>query len=138
MTRFVNTCHPGLTSLTLEDGFTRGNVDTPQLKNLTLQSVKFLTLNLEFIQLLSSYVELISHHPSPFSNLKSLKIYPIDVTRLKVTVPKEVQNYVLDSYPDATLTMASHEAIRGVMNVASMRNLMRELQMLLDQWKEYC
>ncbi|MFS7965199.1 hypothetical protein Hanom_Chr08g00759341 [Helianthus anomalus] len=34
--------------------------------------------------------------------------------------------------------MASHEAIRGVMNVASTRNLMRELQMLLDQWKEYC
>ncbi|KAL9996077.1 hypothetical protein Hdeb2414_s0006g00192171 [Helianthus debilis subsp. tardiflorus] len=82
--------------------------------------------------LLSSYVELISHHPSPFSNLKSLKICPVDVTRLKVTMPKEVQNYVLNSSPDATLTMASHEAIRGVMNVASTRKLMRELQMLLD------
>ncbi|KAJ0824560.1 putative F-box domain, leucine-rich repeat domain superfamily, F-box-like domain superfamily [Helianthus annuus] len=205
-----NICHPGLTSLTLEVGFTRVNVDTPQLKNLTikqwegvhlisapnlsslhykylsyvghedddyddlsqlstdllhlekanicikcifeekvaahrivcllqqLQSVKFLTLNLEVVELLSLYVELISHHPSPFANLKSVKIYPVDVTRLKVTVPKEVQNYLLDSSPDATLTMDSREAIRAVMNDTSARNLMRELQMLLDQWKEYC
>ncbi|KAJ0630991.1 putative F-box domain, leucine-rich repeat domain superfamily, F-box-like domain superfamily [Helianthus annuus] len=32
-----NIYHPGLTSLTLEDGFTRVNVDTPQLKNLTIK-----------------------------------------------------------------------------------------------------
>ncbi|KAJ0816129.1 putative F-box domain-containing protein [Helianthus annuus] len=32
-----NICHPGLTSLTLEDGCTRVNVDTPQLKNLTIK-----------------------------------------------------------------------------------------------------
>ncbi|XP_035842026.1 F-box protein At1g60400-like [Helianthus annuus] len=199
-----NIYHPGLTSLTLEDGFTRVNVDTPQLKNLTikqwqgvhlvgpypvddepkpydeededellqlstdllhlekanicincefeekvaahkivcllqqLHSVKFLTLNLEAVKLLSSYVELISHHPSPFANLKSLKIYPVYVTRPKVTMSNEVKNYLLGSSPDATLTMVSHEEIRAVMNVASAQNLIRELEVLLDQWKEYC
>ncbi|KAJ0666245.1 putative F-box domain, leucine-rich repeat domain superfamily, F-box-like domain superfamily [Helianthus annuus] len=205
-----NICHPGLTSLTLEDGFTGVNVDTPQLKKLTikqwegvhlisapnlsslhykdlsyiadedddyddllqlstdllhlekaniciecvikekaaahkivcllqqLQSVKFLTLNLEIVKLLSSYMELISHHPSPFANLKSLKIYPVNVTRPKVTMSNEVKNYLLGSSPDATLTMVSHEEISAVMNVASAQNLMRELQVLLDQWKEYC
>ncbi|KAJ0734806.1 putative leucine-rich repeat domain superfamily [Helianthus annuus] len=35
-----NICHPGLTSLTLEVGFTRVNVDTPQLKNLTIKKWK--------------------------------------------------------------------------------------------------
>ncbi|KAJ0875455.1 putative leucine-rich repeat domain superfamily [Helianthus annuus] len=35
-----NICHAGLTSLTLEDGFTRINVDTPQLKNLTIKNWK--------------------------------------------------------------------------------------------------
>ncbi|KAJ0427750.1 hypothetical protein HanHA300_Chr17g0638551 [Helianthus annuus] len=102
-----------------------------------LHSVKSLTLNLELVKHLSSHVELISHQPSPFANLKSLKIYPVCVTQPKVTMSNEVKNYLLDSSPDVILTMVSYE-IEAVMNVASARNLMRELQVLLDQWKECC
>ncbi|KAI3713664.1 hypothetical protein L1987_72247 [Smallanthus sonchifolius] len=102
-----------------------------------LHSVKFLTLNLELVKLLSSSVELISHQPSPFVNLKCLKIYPPNyVTEPKVTMSTEIKNYLLDGSPGATLTMVSHEEIRAVMNVASARNRMGELQVLLDQWKE--
>ncbi|GKF32940.1 hypothetical protein Tco_0106140, partial [Tanacetum coccineum] len=81
------------------------NVEAPQLKNLIVRGicslkfsadvdfsletldlcisnpnyhagVKFLTLNLEIFELLSSF-EPISHQPSPFANLNSLKIYPV-------------------------------------------------------------
>ncbi|KAF5753681.1 hypothetical protein HanXRQr2_Chr17g0782841 [Helianthus annuus] len=94
--------------------------------------------------LLSSFVELISHQPSPFANLKRLKIYPNCVSRLaedqtkpEVTIMStEVKKYLLDSAPGATLTMVSHDETRAVMNVQSARSLMRELQELLDEWKE--
>ncbi|XP_076902142.1 F-box/LRR-repeat protein At3g26922-like [Bidens hawaiensis] len=72
-------------------------------------NVKFLTLNLEFVKFLSS-VELISHQPSPFANLKSLKIYTHYVSlnekaRTKVTMSIEVKNYLLDGSPGATVTI---------------------------------
>ncbi|KAF5782340.1 hypothetical protein HanRHA438_Chr11g0507401 [Helianthus annuus] len=77
-----------------------------------LHSVKFLTLNLEIIKILCSYVELISHQPSPFANLKCLEIYPkihpdSEQTQPKVTT--EVKNYFVDGSPGATFTMFSHE-----------------------------
>ncbi|GKD15422.1 hypothetical protein Tco_1199829, partial [Tanacetum coccineum] len=39
-------------------------------------SVKFLTINVEIPELLSRQLKLVSNKPSPFANLKSLKIYP--------------------------------------------------------------
>ncbi|KAK1438377.1 hypothetical protein QVD17_04185 [Tagetes erecta] len=85
--------------------------------------------------------ELISHQPSPFANLKRLKIYPArvtleDETQPKVFISPEVKNYLLDSSPSATFTMVSHEDIRAAMNVTSARDLITEFQVLLDQWKE--
>uniref|UniRef100_A0A251RLG8 Uncharacterized protein n=1 Tax=Helianthus annuus TaxID=4232 RepID=A0A251RLG8_HELAN len=69
--------------------------------------------------LVSSFVELISHQPSPFANLKRLKIYPNCVSRLaedqtkpEVTMSTEVKKYLLDSAPGATLTMVSHDRPR--------------------------
>ncbi|KAJ0427737.1 putative F-box domain, leucine-rich repeat domain superfamily, F-box-like domain superfamily [Helianthus annuus] len=105
-----------------------------------MRSVKFLTLNLELVQLLGVYVELISHEPSPFANLTSLKIYPSfvnleDQTQRKVFVSTEVKRFLLDSSQRATYTLVSHE-IKATKNVASAQNLMRELEVLLDQWKE--
>ncbi|KAJ0634837.1 putative F-box domain, leucine-rich repeat domain superfamily, F-box-like domain superfamily [Helianthus annuus] len=65
---------------------------------------------------LSSSVELISHQPSPFANLKRLKIYPSYVTRLaedqmelQVTMCTEVKNYLLDASPGATFTVVSYD-----------------------------
>lgn len=43
------------------------------------QSVKFLTINLEIPELLSSMSELVSNKTSPFASLKSLKIYPANI-----------------------------------------------------------
>ncbi|KAJ0666249.1 putative F-box domain, leucine-rich repeat domain superfamily, F-box-like domain superfamily [Helianthus annuus] len=204
-------CHPGLSSLTFENGYGCGgvNVVTPQLKNLSIKrwqgihlisapnlsslhyienscslkisadflclekvdvcisyvsdkanahnvvcllqqlySVKFLSLNLElikvywywslFLKRLSSYVELISHQPSPFTDLKSLKIYPTDVplvvrTQQKLTMSPEVKNYFLGSSPGAIFTMVSREEISAVKNVTLARNLMAELWVLLDK-----
>ncbi|PWA53866.1 F-box domain, Leucine-rich repeat domain, L domain-like protein [Artemisia annua] len=93
------------------------------------RSVKFLTLNLEIVECLSSSVELISHQPSPFATLKSLKIYPArKELHPKANVSTLVENYFLDSSPGATLTMVLREEIRA-------NKLMEELQGLLDQWK---
>ncbi|XP_035846205.1 uncharacterized protein LOC110941622 isoform X1 [Helianthus annuus] len=60
-------------------------------------------------------MEQISLQPSPFSNLKKLKIYPVYVPRddeahEKVTMPTKVLNYLLDGSPSATLTMISYES----------------------------
>ena len=65
------------------------------------------------LQLLSSSVEVISHQPSPFASLKSLKIYPTQLDHedatMKVKLSTEVKNYLLDGSPNATVTMVSRE-----------------------------
>nr|GEX69902.1 F-box domain, leucine-rich repeat domain, L domain-like protein [Tanacetum cinerariifolium] len=61
-------------------------------------------------KLLSSSVELISRQPSPFANLKNLKIYPIhNKVYEKANVSAVLENFFLDSSPSATLTMISRE-----------------------------
>ncbi|KAJ0630984.1 putative F-box domain, leucine-rich repeat domain superfamily, F-box-like domain superfamily [Helianthus annuus] len=100
-----------------------------------LRSVKFLKLNLELLKLLFSSLELILDQPSPFTDLKSLKIYPADITKPEVTMSTEVKNFLLDSPHGATFTPVSYE-VRAVRNVASAENLMRKLQVLLDKWTE--
>ncbi|XP_076958731.1 putative F-box/FBD/LRR-repeat protein At3g49040 [Bidens hawaiensis] len=69
-------------------------------------------------QILGSSVELITHQPSPFANLKSLTIHPnsdsIYSTKKQQTQPivtmcTEVKNYLLDGSPEVTFTMVSHD-----------------------------
>ncbi|KAM0028807.1 putative F-box domain, leucine-rich repeat domain superfamily, F-box-like domain superfamily [Helianthus debilis subsp. tardiflorus] len=65
---------------------------------------------------LCSSVELILDQPSPFVNLKGLKIYPEfyyweEHTQPKVTMCTEVKSYLLDGSPGATFTMVTHEDI---------------------------
>lgn len=67
-----------------------------------------------FLQHLSSSVELISHQPSPFTNLKSLKIYPKrvderDLPKKRVDMSVEVKKYLLDGSPSAAFTIVSRE-----------------------------
>ncbi|XP_071737315.1 F-box protein At1g60400-like isoform X2 [Rutidosis leptorrhynchoides] len=99
-----------------------------------LHTVKSLTLSLEIIELLSSSIELLSRLPSPFSNLKSLAIYPINVSERALpkenvtTMSIEVKSYLLDNSPSATFTMVLREEI-----IAPKR--MSELQMLLEKEK---
>ncbi|PWA69391.1 F-box domain, Leucine-rich repeat domain, L domain-like protein [Artemisia annua] len=103
-------------------------------------SVKNLTLNLEILEHLSSYVEIISHQPSPFANLKSLEIYPSVVEKLWlpkeiVNMSTEVKNYLLDSSPGATLTVVSRQEIIAEKNATDAKKSMAELRVLLEQEK---
>ncbi|KAI7751517.1 hypothetical protein M8C21_022429 [Ambrosia artemisiifolia] len=112
-----------------------------------LHNVKFLTLNLELVKMLSSYLEQISLQPSPFSNLKSLKIYPVyvpsdDESHKRVKVSTEVINYLLDGSPTATFTLISYEEIKekqqkvqAIENAAKAQKLMAKLQVMLEQEK---
>ena len=55
-------------------------------------------------------MELISYQPSPFVNLKSLKVYPGDsFVKVLETIPAEVKKYLLDGSPSATFTEVSYE-----------------------------
>ncbi|GJX48079.1 F-box domain containing protein [Tanacetum coccineum] len=75
-----------------------------------LHSVKFLTLNMEILEILSSSVELLSHQHPPFANLKYLKIYPLELTK-KANLAIEVINFILDNSPNATFVMISREVL---------------------------
>ncbi|PWA42795.1 F-box domain, Leucine-rich repeat domain, L domain-like protein [Artemisia annua] len=77
-----------------------------------LQSVKFLTLNLEIVEILSSHVKLISSQVSPFANLKCLHIYPVkkpSEVQNAVKMSTKVEDYLLDNSPNATFRMVSRE-----------------------------
>ncbi|GJR03661.1 F-box domain containing protein [Tanacetum coccineum] len=77
-----------------------------------LRSVKSLTLNLEILEILSASAELMSHQPSPFAILESLKIYPKRFgigLKEKVDISAEVKNYLLDGSRSATFTIISRE-----------------------------
>ncbi|XP_076889028.1 F-box/LRR-repeat protein At3g26922-like [Bidens hawaiensis] len=88
------------------------NSDAPNIISLLekLHNVKVLSLSMEIIKLLNASVELISHQPSPFAQLKSFKILPKVVCvwnheHARFIMSMEVQNYFLNSFPKATLTV---------------------------------
>ncbi|KAM0059691.1 putative F-box domain, leucine-rich repeat domain superfamily, F-box-like domain superfamily [Helianthus debilis subsp. tardiflorus] len=103
-----------------------------------LHRVKSLTLNLEIVELLSSSVELMSHKPSPFVNLKSLKIHPAreEVPEHdSVKMYAEVKSYLLDGSSGATFTMVTREEIRATRNTKLAQNRITTLHALLEQEK---
>ncbi|GKB46025.1 hypothetical protein Tco_0896778, partial [Tanacetum coccineum] len=78
----------------------------------------------------SSSFKLISHQPSPFANLGSLEIYPVDKhvdgqEKTDVNVYSFVKNYFQDNSPSVTLTMVLREEI-------TTREVM---QRMLNQWE---
>ncbi|KAM0059689.1 putative leucine-rich repeat domain superfamily, F-box-like domain superfamily [Helianthus debilis subsp. tardiflorus] len=105
-----------------------------------LHNVKSLTLNLEIVELLNKSVDLMSYQPSPFVNLKSLKIHPVrelsevrEHTRGKMYA--EVKSYLLDSSTGATLIMVSREDIRAIKNTKFAQEFVSELWEMLEQEK---
>ncbi|KAJ0427760.1 putative leucine-rich repeat domain superfamily, F-box-like domain superfamily [Helianthus annuus] len=105
-----------------------------------LHNVKFLTLNLEIVELLNKSVDLMSYQPSPFVNLKSLKIHPVrelsevrEHTRGKMYA--EVKSYLLDGSTGATLIMVSREDIRAIKNTKFAQEFVSELWERLEQEK---
>ncbi|XP_071691481.1 uncharacterized protein [Rutidosis leptorrhynchoides] len=76
-------------------------------------NVKHLTLGLEILEL-ESVVDAVSNLPSPFANLKSLKIYPRrDYGEKKVNIPTQVKNFLLGASPNATVSIYSREEVKA-------------------------
>ncbi|GKC15127.1 hypothetical protein Tco_1011909, partial [Tanacetum coccineum] len=104
-----------------------------------VHSVKFLALSLEIVEFLSSSEEIISLKTSPFSNLRSLKIYPALVeerVQEKINISTEVKNYLLGSSPNATYTMVSLEEARTMQITEVAKDLMAKLGRVLDKVKD--
>ncbi|PWA85875.1 F-box domain, Leucine-rich repeat domain, L domain-like protein [Artemisia annua] len=131
-----------------------------------LHSVKSLALSLEIVELLSTSEEVISHQPSPFPSLQSLKIYPLqglktlDVPSLttcqlksslkifqtqpdveqeamKIKLSAEVTNYLLGSSSNVTFTMVSHEEARAIKITKVAYRLMAALWEILEEREAY-
>ncbi|XP_071692267.1 uncharacterized protein [Rutidosis leptorrhynchoides] len=103
-------------------------------------SVKYLTMNVEILEFLSSKVDLISNQPSPFANLETLKIYPVTgiltgPSLKKIDVSTVVKSYLLDSSPHATLTIVSREEVRAVENATLALQCIPKVQLMLDELK---
>ncbi|GJU06944.1 hypothetical protein Tco_1123374 [Tanacetum coccineum] len=88
----------------------------PRLLDLfkKLSSAKFLTLDMDIIQTLSSNLDRLSREPGPFQNLKSVKI---NTSRLQhtdpiPTIPPQVRDYFLENSPNATFIIASPQGPR--------------------------
>ncbi|XP_071693113.1 putative F-box/FBD/LRR-repeat protein At4g13965 [Rutidosis leptorrhynchoides] len=111
--------------------------DAPKIIKMLQQfhAVKYLTINLEIVECLSSRVRLISNQPSPFANLKTLKIYPAKEISKKVDVSAVVKSYLLDSSPSATLTMVSREEVRAAKNATLALECIPKIRVLLDELK---
>ncbi|GJY02953.1 F-box domain, cyclin-like protein [Tanacetum coccineum] len=71
-----------------------------------LRSARCLTFNMDIVECISSFPDLLSHLPSPFSNLISLNIisYMRD-DAYKVKLPTEARNFLLEDSPSATFIM---------------------------------
>ncbi|GJW89837.1 F-box domain containing protein [Tanacetum coccineum] len=114
--------------------------DAPRMFRLLhhLQSVKFLTLSLESVEVLSSSLELFSDQTSPFTNLKMLKIYPEVVHELaqkNVSMSVEVKKFLLNGSPSATFTMVSRQEIIAKRNTGLVQKRMENLRVKLEREK---
>nr|XP_043608571.1 putative F-box/LRR-repeat protein At5g02930 [Erigeron canadensis] len=67
-----------------------------------LHSARFLTVNLDIVECLSSFPDLVAQHPSPFINLICLNIDSSREEAYKVKLSAEALNYLLKNSPNAT------------------------------------
>ncbi|XP_071695684.1 putative F-box/FBD/LRR-repeat protein At4g03220 [Rutidosis leptorrhynchoides] len=68
-------------------------------------SVRFLTLNLDIVECISSFPELLSAQPSPFRNLISLNINSGSRDTCKFEMSTEARNFFFEYSPNATFFM---------------------------------
>nr|XP_043639057.1 F-box/FBD/LRR-repeat protein At1g80470-like [Erigeron canadensis] len=112
-----------------------------------LKSAKILTLNFDIVECLSAYPDLLSHLPSPFSNLICLDIDPNRrKDAYKINVSTEARNFLLENSPSATFIMDIPEEppskamiakqareMKRANLIADIERCMTELQALLEQ-----
>ncbi|CAH1415376.1 unnamed protein product [Lactuca virosa] len=71
-----------------------------------LHSAKYLTLNADIVECISSFPDLLLEHPSPFNNLISLTVdSSMREFPHKVKMSTEARNFLLNNSPSATLRM---------------------------------
>ncbi|GJX81265.1 reverse transcriptase domain-containing protein, partial [Tanacetum coccineum] len=71
-----------------------------------LRSARSLTLSIGIVECLSAFPDLLSHHPSPFSNLVYLNIDSgMSSDAYKVKMSTEARNFLLENSPNATFIM---------------------------------
>ncbi|XP_071690107.1 F-box/LRR-repeat protein At3g26922-like [Rutidosis leptorrhynchoides] len=79
------------------------------------RNVKYLTLGLEIVELLESSLGIVSDMPSPFTKLKTLKIYPgWEEGEKKANIPTEIKDFLLNASPSATVSIYSREDVKGL------------------------
>ncbi|XP_071693643.1 uncharacterized protein [Rutidosis leptorrhynchoides] len=104
-----------------------------------LRSVRFLTLNVDIVECISSFPELVSGQPSPFSNLISLKVDCGTRDTCKVNISTEARKFLLEKSPTATFTVKEqHTEAMKEKEVkeqikADIEDLLRKLKALLEQ-----
>ncbi|KAJ0859762.1 putative F-box domain, leucine-rich repeat domain superfamily, F-box-like domain superfamily [Helianthus annuus] len=113
---FLRLCLEGFNALekvniSMSNSRLRKERHVPSLLELfrTLRTVKFLILDVDVIESLSSCLDQLSGEPCPFDNLKCLKINTTP-TQLKQrdcipTIPTQVRKYFLENSPNATFIM---------------------------------
>ncbi|MFS7927463.1 putative F-box domain, leucine-rich repeat domain superfamily, F-box-like domain superfamily [Helianthus anomalus] len=111
---FLRLCLEGFNALekvniSMSNSRLRKERHVPSLLDLfrTLRTVKFLILDVDVIESLSSCLDQLSGEPCPFDNLKCLTI---NTTRLKQrdcipTLPTQVRKYFLENSPNAAFIM---------------------------------
>ncbi|KAK9052904.1 hypothetical protein SSX86_029534 [Deinandra increscens subsp. villosa] len=139
-------CHSGLSSLTLQDGCDFINVDTPLLKNLTVKQCHWIHL-ISTTDLCSlHYEEDCSRYPLPLQ----LSTECLHLEKADICIPCSpccfddkafTQRIVcllqqLRSVKFLTLNLELVKEIISKRNIASAIKFMKELEVLLDQWKE--
>ncbi|XP_071717576.1 uncharacterized protein [Rutidosis leptorrhynchoides] len=105
-----------------------------------LRSAKFLTLNLDIVECISSFPDLLSGQSSPFSNLIRLKVEcgTRDTSKFKLTT--EARTFLLDNSPTATFIVKGQpprEAMKEEKGVkeqikAGIEDVLKQLQASLD------
>ncbi|XP_071693896.1 putative F-box/FBD/LRR-repeat protein At4g03220 [Rutidosis leptorrhynchoides] len=104
-----------------------------------LHKSRFLTLNLNIIECISSFPELLSARPLPFRNLISLNIDSGSRDTCKVKMSTEARNFFLENSPNATFIMKElpteamkEKEVREKIK-ADIEVVMKELQASLEQ-----
>nr|XP_043639022.1 putative F-box/FBD/LRR-repeat protein At4g03220 [Erigeron canadensis]XP_043639023.1 putative F-box/FBD/LRR-repeat protein At4g03220 [Erigeron canadensis] len=98
-----------------------------------LQSVKFLTLNFDIVECLSAYPDLLSHLPSPFSNLICLTIDPnMRRDAYKVNMSTEARNFLLENSPSAMFIMDIPEEPPTKAMIAKQAREMKRAKLIAD------
>ncbi|XP_071692717.1 putative F-box/FBD/LRR-repeat protein At4g03220 [Rutidosis leptorrhynchoides] len=104
-----------------------------------LHSARYLALNLDIVECISAFPDLLYAQPSPFSNMIRLNIDSGTRDTCKVKMSTEARNFLLENSPNATFIMKElpTEAMKNkeakAKLVADIEDVMKELQASLEQ-----